>query len=178
MQSLNRWHFAFVTILLGGGFWLWWTQAPTIVEAEVRAPQPAVNHPAPEIVLSVLDNSAPFELAHLQGKPVILNFWATWCAPCRAEMPMLQSTWERYGENVAIVGVDLEEDPALVRQFVDELGITFPILLDEEGTVSERFNVRGLPTTFFIDRDGVIRQIYPGQLHSAILAEGILDISR
>ncbi|MCB0116628.1 MAG: TlpA family protein disulfide reductase [Caldilineaceae bacterium] len=177
MQRLNRWHFIFVAILFCGGAWLWWTQAPAVVEAEVRTPQPAVNHPAPDLTLPTLEGGT-FHLADEMGKPVVLNFWATWCAPCRAEMPMLQSTWERYGDNVTIVGVDLDEDPAVVQAFVDELELTFPILLDDGAVIAERFNVSGLPTTLFIDGEGIIRQIYPGQLHSAILAEGIIDISQ
>jgi len=177
MKRLNRWHFVVTAILFIGSAWLWWTQAPAVVEAEVRSPQPAVNHPAPALTLSTLEGTS-FSLGDELGKPVVVNFWATWCAPCRAEMPMLQSTWDRYGDDVTIIGVDLDEDPAVVQAFVDELELTFPILLDEGGVVAERFNVNGLPTTFFIDSDGIIRQIYPGQLHSAILAEGILDISR
>jgi peroxiredoxin len=134
-----------------------------------------LNHPAPAFELATLDGGQ-ISLADLQGKPMVINFWATWCAPCRAEMPMLQSTWERYGEAVTVVGVDVDEAPAAVQAFVDELGLTFPIALDEGAEISGRYNVRGLPTTFFVDSSGIIRQIYPGELHSAILAEGILEI--
>lgn len=174
---MNRWHLIFISILFFGGGWLWWTQAPTSAGDEERAPQPAVNHPAPDFDLVTLDGDR-ISLAALQGKPMVINFWATWCAPCRAEMPMLQSTWERYADTVVIIGVDVDEDPAVVKAFVDELGLTFPIALDQGAEMSGRYNVRGLPTTLFVDGSGVIRKIYPGQLHSAILAEGIGEIMR
>jgi thiol-disulfide isomerase/thioredoxin len=174
---VNRWHFIFILVLFGGGSWLWLTRTSDNVAAEDRSPQPALYHPAPDLTLPALDGTT-FSLAALDGKPAILNFWATWCAPCRAEMPMLQAAWERYNDSVAIVGVDIDEDPALVQAFVDELDITFPILLDEGAVIAGRYNVRGLPTTLFIDGDGIIRQIYPGQLHSAIQAEGIVEIIR
>ena len=89
---------------------------------------------------------------------------------------MLQTTWERYGDAVAIVGVDVGEEAPVVQSFIDELGVTFPIILDQQMETTTRYNVRGFPTTFFIDSNGIIRQIYPGQLHSAILAEGIQEI--
>lgn len=171
---MNRWHLVFISILIFGGGWLWWTQAPARAE-ETRTPQPALNHPAPDFDLATLDGGRIL-LGDLQGKPVVINFWATWCGPCRAEMPMLQSTWERFGESVTIVGVDVDEAPAVVQTFVDDLGLTFPIALDEGAEVSGRYNVRGLPTTLFVDSNGIIRQIYPGELHSAILAEGIREI--
>lgn len=174
---MNRWHLITLAILLLGSTWLWSTRVPEHARAEERTAQPALNHPAPEFTLQELDGST-LAMADLRGRPVVLNFWATWCFPCREEMPMLQTTWERYGDAVAIIGVDAGEEAPVVQSFVDDLGVTFPIILDNQMATTTRYNVRGFPTTFFIDGNGIIRQIYPGQLHSAILAEGIQEILR
>jgi len=177
MNRPNLWHLIFLTILVLGSGWLWWSRPPEDALAAERSPQPALNHPAPPFTLTALDGRT-FALDELRGQPMVINFWATWCTPCRQEMPMLQSTWERYGDSVWILGVDVGEPEAAVQSFVDEFGLTFPILLDEPMAVAGEYNVRGLPSTFFIDRSGIIRQIYPGELNSAILAEGIQEIQR
>lgn len=164
-------------ILLLGSSWLWVNRVPVAVSAIDRTPQPAVDYPAPDFTLTTLAGE-PFVLSEAQGKPVVLNFWATWCGPCQRELPTLQAAAERYGDQVLIVGVDQGEAPATVQRYVDQLSLTFAIPLDTEFTVSERYNVRGLPTTFFIDRQGVIRQMWLGEMNSITLAEGVAEILR
>ncbi len=171
-RIMNRWHGLFVAILLFGLPWLWWTRVPVDAQQAARTPQPALNYPLPPFDLLGLAEGS-LSTAELHGRPLVINFWATWCAPCREEMPMLQAAWQRYGDRVTLLGVDVGETPAQVAPFVAELGITFPIALDQDRSVSTTYNVRGLPTTFFVDSDGVIRYIYPGQLNSAIFAEGL-----
>lgn len=175
---MNRWTLAFFTILLLGSGWLWYSRLPADASPAVRAPQPAVDHPAPDFTLTRFDTGEAISLSDLQGKPVILNFWATWCGPCRAEMPALQAAHERYRDDLLIVGVDQGEERAVVEKFLDEFGISFPILLDPDMTVGHDYRILGLPTTFFIDSQGIIRGVHAGQLNSAILAEGIVDIAR
>lgn len=173
---MNRWHLIFLLTLILGGGWIWFSRVPVDAQPSVRAPQPAVGHPAPAFTLATLDG-AEFTLssdaANGERTPIVLNFWATWCGPCRNEMPALQAAAENYRGHVAIIGVDQMEDKATVQAFVDELGITFPIPMDADGAVGERYNVRGLPTTFFIDRNGVIQQIWTGEMNRITLAEGI-----
>ena len=175
---MNRWTITFFTILLLGSGWLWYTRLPADASPAVREPQPAVDHPAPDFTLTRFDTGEKVSLSELRGKPVILNFWATWCGPCRAEMPALQAAHERYGDDLQIVGVDQGEEGAVVKKFLDEFGISFPILLDPDMTVGHTYRILGLPTTFFIDSQGIIRQVHAGQLNSAILAEGIVEIAR
>lgn len=175
---MNRWTITFFTILLLGSGWLWYTRLPADASPAVRAPQPAVDHPAPDFTLTRFDTGTTTSLADLRGKPLILNFWATWCRPCRAEMPALQATYERYGDDLLIVGVDQGEAGAVVGPFLEEFGITFPVLLDEEMSVGRKYRILGLPTTFFIDSRGVIRQVHAGEINSAILAEGIVKIAQ
>ncbi len=175
---MNRWSLTFLTILILGSGWLWWTRLPADASPAVRTPQPAVNHPAPDFTLARLDTGENVALSDLRGKPIILNFWATWCGPCRAEMPALQAAHERYGDDLLIVGVDQGEESGVVEKFVEEFAISFPILMDPTMAVSSDYRILGLPTTFFIDSQGIIRQVHAGQINSAMLAEGIVEIGQ
>lgn len=174
---MNRWHGLFLAILLLGSSWIWFNRVPVAFSADQHTPQPAIDHRAPDFTLTTLDGKA-FDLSDAQGKPVVLNFWATWCGPCQRELPTLQAAAERYGDRVWIIGVDQGEEAATVQAYVDELGLTFPIPMDTDFAVSELYNVRGLPTTFFIDPQGVIRQMWLGEMNSITLAEGVAEILR
>lgn len=174
---MNRWYALFFTILLLGSSWVWLNRVPLSASARARTPQPAIDHPAPPFTLTTLAGDE-FSLGAAQGKPVVLNFWATWCGPCQRELPALQAAAERYGDRVLIVGVDQGEAPEIVQRYVDQLGLTFAIPLDAEFAVGELYNVRGLPTTYFIDRQGVIRQMWLGEMNSVTLAEGVAEVLR
>ena len=158
-------------LLVAGIAWIWINRVPG--EAAVPGalpPAPAIGHPAPDFQLTST-NGETFDLAALRGTPVVLNFWATWCPPCKAELPELQAASERLAGQVAIVGVNQAEDPERVRAFVDEMGLTFEMPLDERAGVSQAYRVRSLPTTFFIDRTGVIRKMQIGPVTEATLAQ-------
>ena len=100
------------------------------------------------------------------GQAVVLNFWASWCIPCREEMPAFQSLYVRYREQgVAVVGIAVEDDPVLARKFVGDLGITYPTGSDFRNQTFQRFQVIGLPTTLFIGRDGKIARRWDGALN-------------
>jgi DsbE subfamily thiol:disulfide oxidoreductase len=107
-----------------------------------------------------------------RGKAVILNFWATWCWPCRQEMPALQALQDG-NEDVVVVGVNFEESAEKAQGFVEELGLSFPIVLDPDGTFGAELDVVGLPTTFFIDAEGRIVGSHVGQLDEAELQEAM-----
>jgi thiol-disulfide isomerase/thioredoxin len=111
---------------------------------------------APDFELLGLDGR-PVRLSKLRGQPLLLNFWATWCGPCRQEMPLLQAAAERYADQgLVVVSVDVGEQPETVRNYARSLGVEFPILLDATQDVSDLFRVYGLPTSFFLDRQGVV----------------------
>jgi len=96
-------------------------------------------------------------LSALKGKVVLLNFWATWCGPCRSEMPSMQRLYSQLkGQGLEILAVDLQEDKATVERFVKELGLTFPVLLDTAGSVGTQYGARAIPTTYLFDRKGFI----------------------
>ena len=176
---MNRWMIVFLLVLTLGSSWVWWTQ-PDAEAARVPAfsqAQPAVGRPAPDFTLPTLDGGS-FRLSDQRGRPVVLNFWATWCGPCQRELPALQHAAAHYDGTVVIAGVDQAETAETVQRYVDKLGLTFPIPMDGDQTVGERYGVRGLPTTFFIDEHGVIRSIWMGEMNSITLAENIAALLR
>lgn len=128
-----------------------------------RSLPPSVGSPAADFQLRQLSGET-IRLSDLRGKPVVVNFWATWCPPCREEMPLLEATAQRYGDRLVVVGVDYAEDAQTVQAFVDALGITFPIALDSDGDTAARYYVRSYPATFFIDSGGVLRAQHMGAL--------------
>lgn len=130
-----------------------------------------VGQPAPDFQLTGLDGQ-PHHLQDYLGKPILLNFWATWCGPCRREMPLLQKTAAEFQPNaLLLIGVDQGENAATVSAYVKELGITFPILLDEQLEATEKYRVIGLPTSFFIDTHGIIRSKNVGVLSDETLQD-------
>jgi len=150
-------------------------------------------------VLTPGDSVSQYQLTDLNGKPVsfddykgkgmVVNFWATWCPPCRREMPLLESVYQQYkSQDVIVIGISMGEPRDIVRRYVGSVGVTYPIwgnrarpeqVTIENGVVlSEKFNVVGLPTTFFIDRNGTIQSSRVGELNRAILQERIPELIR
>jgi peroxiredoxin len=130
---------------------------------------PKENQPAPDFTLLDIDGNT-VKLSDLKGKTVILNFWATWCPPCRKEFPLLIDTYETNKANgLVVLGVDVKEAVGPVRKFVDNFGATYPILLDTNGSVTSQYRVQGLPFTWFIDSDGIARVQIIGALSEGII---------
>ena len=120
---------------------------------------------APDFALPTLGGET-FRLSDLRGKVVVVNFWATWCAPCREEIPDLVRLQEAYrGRGVAFVGVSVDEEgAAVVRPFAEQYGINYPVALDD-GSVMQRYEgAAALPTTYFVTREGRVRRYMPGTL--------------
>lgn len=114
----------------------------------------------PNFELETLDGEK-VQLSDLKGKKVILNFWATWCPPCREEMPEMQKFYEEYGDEVEIIALNAtatESKEGDVHDYIEEFGYTYPVLLDTDGTVVENYRVFSMPTSFFIGTDGLIQQ--------------------
>lgn len=137
--------------------------------------QARVGQEAPDFELeSHRDNAELIRLSDFRGRTVVLNFWSTWCPPCSREMPLLQETFEeREADGVVVLSVDFKEDDGPVASFIDENGITFPIVMDRSGQVAERYGLRGLPWTFFIDADGIVRNITRGPVLDELLPNGL-----
>ncbi len=132
---------------------------------KVNTPAPKVGAAAPDFTLVGL-NGKPVSLSSFKGKVVLLNFFATWCPPCRAEMPDLEATYkELKDQGFEIVAVDLQEDSNTVSGYARSLGLDFTILLDRDAEAVSLYHVNGLPTTFFIDRNGTIQDLAIGALN-------------
>jgi peroxiredoxin len=117
-----------------------------------------VGEAAPDFELKTLEGKT-VKLSDYRGKKVIVNFWATWCPPCKAEMPDIQKYYNDAGENVEILAVNI--DPQYdVQKFVREANVTFPVLLDSKDEVNTLYRILTIPTTYFIDQDGIIRSKY------------------
>jgi peroxiredoxin len=120
-----------------------------------------VGAPAPDFTFPTIDGQT-VQLSKLRGQPVLVNFWATWCPPCRAEMPSLQAAFEEKGEEVKFIAVDLQEGLETVQQFAEDFGLSFTIALDYGGNSQADYNLRGIPETFLIDEQGIVRYIKIG----------------
>ncbi len=126
-----------------------------------------IGKEAPDFEMQQL-NGAKVKLSDLRGKKVILNFWATWCPPCKKEIPEMQKFNEKHGKDIAILAVNYtisEKGKAQgVQQFATEQGVTFPILLDTDSSVSNMYKVITIPTSYFIDSKGIIQQKFIGPM--------------
>lgn len=113
--------------------------------------------------LPLLSNGENRTLSSFQGDVVLLNFWASWCPPCIAEMPSMQAVYDELGGNgFEIVAVNIQEDPETVRSFMEENGYDFPVLLDRTGRIAGRYGVRGIPTSYVVDPDGRLMAMLTG----------------
>ncbi|VAX28203.1 Thiol:disulfide oxidoreductase related to ResA [hydrothermal vent metagenome] len=126
---------------------------------------PLVGGPAPEFQLDQLGGS-PIKMSDYRGKVVLLNFWATWCGPCKKEMPEMQAAYDELkDQGFVILALNFGEKAKKAEKLVKEMGLTFPILLDRKVEVAERHRVVSLPVTFFVDPKGIIKeQVFGGSL--------------
>ncbi len=137
---------------------------------------PILGSLSPDFALVDLEGEQ-VKLSDFEGKPVVVNFWATWCAPCRVEMPALQARFEQYkSSGLRILAVDFDEPEEDVHNFRDEFGLTFTILLDPGAKVQKLYRTRAYPTTFFIDRNGVIQVQHFGAMTEKQLDANLAQI--
>jgi thiol-disulfide isomerase/thioredoxin len=141
------------------------SRVPSAVGAPLSSsPSPREGFLAPDFTLDTLDGKK-VTLSELRGKIVIINLWATWCPPCRAEMPALENAYEQYKDSeVIILGLNVtnQDSEKDIPPFLKEFGLTFPILLDRDGSVSTLYQLKALPTTYFVNREGIIRTVVIG----------------
>ena len=128
-----------------------------------------IGHPAPDFTLAVLGShsgSAPtLRLASLKGKPVILNFWASWCDPCKHEAPLLQATWQQVQrQGIVLLGIDFQDARSDGLNFLRTYGITYPNVADDTGSTAINYGLTGVPETYFINRQGMIVSKVTGEL--------------
>lgn len=123
---------------------------------------PAVGQPLPDFSLPALSGGSA-QLSSFGGRPVLINFWASWCPPCRVEMLTLEELYaQQAGSDLLILGINSGESPAAAARFVRESGVSFPILLDSDSALSARWLINSLPTTILVGRDGTVKVIHVG----------------
>jgi thiol-disulfide isomerase/thioredoxin len=136
---------------------------------------PALNTPAPDFELQTPAGDS-LRLSATNGKIRLVNFWATWCQPCREEMPLLQEYQDSYGEKVEILAINNGEAAEKVEAFTSELGLRLAVLLDPGAKTSDLYQVSGFPTTVFIDPQGIIRYKHIGILNRDTLDDYLADL--
>ncbi len=160
----------FVALLIGG---LARKEPPTGASGAAR-----VNRPADDFTLPLF-NGGNVTLSSLRGKPVVINFWASWCPPCREEAPILEEVWRRYKDKgVTFIGVDIQDGEADARAYIKEFGITYPNGPDVGGKITIDYGVGGIPVTFFVNREGLIVSRWVGAINETILVSRIEDLLR
>ena len=135
----------------------------------------APDFDAPILTGPVLDRSASLSLDDLRGRPVVLNFWASWCAPCEDEAPILRKAYREYGDRISFVGVDIRDARSDALAFIEDHGLDYVHVRDEDLEVYDDFGLTGQPETFFLDQDGMIIEHVNGPLFRDSLYE-LLDL--
>lgn len=160
----GRWLVFTLVVFIAGAAWVWSSAVPDSTTTGGRIPSPREGFLAPDFTLDLL-TGGKMTLSEQQGKVVIINLWASWCPPCRAEMPALQEVYlanRDRGLEVLAVNTTYQDQESAAAAFVQDFNLTFPILLERTGDVARQYQLRAMPSTFFVDREGVIRKVIIG----------------
>lgn len=163
MQQIQRRIFYLIVLILGLA-WIFVSADKSGSSTAGKIPAPQKGFLAPDFELKALTGET-IKLSDLRGQAVLINLWATWCPPCREEMPTLEKMYKEYkDQGLVILGVNMtyQDDPEAVLPFVQKYGLTFPILLDETGQVGNAYQLKSLPSSYFIKRDGLINEVVIG----------------
>ncbi len=168
----QNWTFFSILVLVLSAGWIAFTPPAASDTTGGLIPAPAEGFLAPDFELQQADGQS-IRLSSLRGRPILLNLWASWCAPCKAEMPAMQRAYEAYaprGFTILAVNTTFQDDQINAIAFAESLGLTFPLLFDMDGSVSRQYRVSAMPTSFFIDSEGIIRRVvYGGPMSEALL---------
>ncbi|QSO52275.1 TlpA family protein disulfide reductase [Alicyclobacillus curvatus] len=148
--------------------------------AQAANSRPYTGYTAPAFTLDELTSASPVSLSQFKGKPLFINFWASWCPPCQAETPHIVKAYETYGKQVTFISIDITSGDSArnVREFVNKYGIKYPVLLDKNASASSAYNVLAIPTSLFVNRNGIIVARYSGALPAAELRANLQRIGK
>jgi cytochrome c biogenesis protein CcmG/thiol:disulfide interchange protein DsbE len=135
----------------------------------------APGKPAPNFTLGRLDRPGSLQLSSLRGKVVVLNFWASWCHPCRQEAPALEAASRQFRDRAVVVGVDVRDESGAARSFLRKYGLSYPAVHDNRDVTWPKYGLTGLPETFFLDRRGRVVQHVISRVSAADIRTGIQD---
>lgn len=156
------------------------SSAPDKLDSAITQPgggsSSGAGQPLPDLTLTGLDNGS-IDLTSYRGRPMVVNFWASWCAPCLREMPDFEQVYQQRDGTVAFVGINVRESPATAADLAARTGVTYDLALDITGEASRQFTVVNMPTTVFVDADGIITSVHAGALSADELNERIDAIS-
>ena len=154
------------------------TQAPTEIPGE-QSTEPAETHPteppaniAPDFTMLDMDGNE-VTLASFFGKPIVLNFWASWCGPCKMEMPEIQKFYDKYGQEIHFLLVSVDDSLDAAKTFISDSGYTFPVYFDTTSVGAYTYGASSIPLTFFIDAEGNLTAYYMGAMSESILQQGV-----
>lgn len=180
MSITNR-RIRYAIILVAGLFWIYLSAKNSDASTSGMTAAPQQGFPAPDFELT--DTSGEMtRLSDLRGQAVLVNLWATWCPPCRAEMKAIEKIYNEYKDEgfiVLAVNMTYQDTPGKILPFIEEQGLTFPILLDETGDMADDYQLRSLPSSYFIGRDGIINEVViGGPMSEALLRTRVEKILR
>ena len=163
MQPIQR-RAIYLGILIAALAWIFVSADRGGISTAGAIPAPRQGFLAPDFTLSTPDGEA-FTLSKLRGQAVLINLWATWCPPCRAEMPAIQELYDEYKDQgfvVLAINMTYQDDSLAITSFIRENQLSFPVLIDETGDVARKYELRSLPSSFFIDHNGIIQEVVIG----------------
>ena len=186
MKKGVKWSILVVSLMVVFAGALWVINRPVLPTKQLQSSEqtisvaPMTGHRVPSFSLPSLPDSQPISSADYQGKAVLINFWASWCPPCQSETPDLVKASAKYGDKVQFIGVNLSSQDSLsdVTAFLKKYGIKYPIVMDTKGNVAQQFQTMAIPTTFFVNRQGIIVDRYVGAITPQVLEEDLQKISQ
>lgn len=171
-----------IGILIAGLFWIWFssTDKANVTQGKIFAPQTGFYAPDFSLPAGILGNDTQYTLENFKGQVVLLNFWASWCPPCKAEMPAMENIYKELsskGFTILAINVTNQDSKANALNFYQANNLSFPILFDIQGEVASKYQVRSLPTSFFIDQNGLIQHVVVGgPMSEGLIRSYILEL--
>ena len=178
LKNRFEWIIWIVAAALLGGAWIFVSKEEVQESSTLTLTEaPIVGHLAPDFTLQTAVGES-YTLTDFRGQPVILNFWASWCGPCRVEMPFFERTQIKYNGQAAVIGVNQGESAETVQEFGIRQNISYPLLVDDDNAVNLSYSVVSLPTTIFINADGVVEEVIVGIVNQAVLEDRVERMMR